>query len=179
MPKRLRFVGCATVALVASAVSTVHAQARVVTVDYENAHISKVAQSFSAFSGRSISVAPDVGDPTLTGSARGLAWDAALDQLLASTSLIARPDSGGGLRIERERKVTIEFENAPLVQVLRSIAEYSGYRIEYGGIVGESTVTATVRNTDWQRALDQVLAPLALVARPDSLGIFRIEPRQR
>jgi type II secretory pathway component HofQ len=146
-----------------------------VTVDYQNAPLSTVVRNFAAFSGRTIAVAPGVGDALVTTSIQGVDWEHGLDHILAAESLIARPDSGGGLRIEKERRISVEYQNARLSQIINSIAAFGGHAIVIAPNVGDPQVTAAVRDVDWQRALDQVLRPIGFVARPNNEGVFLVE----
>jgi type II secretory pathway component HofQ len=177
MHRILRLFASATFGLLASATTAVSQARPLITVAFEDAPLQGMVQSFAAFSGRSITIAPGVSEATLSGYADRAPWEHAFDQLLATRSLIARPSSNGGLRVERERRVTLEFEDAPLGQVLRSIADYSGYLIVSSGDLSDLRVTAGVRDVDWQRALNEILTPMRLVARPDTDAAFHVRRR--
>jgi ferric-dicitrate binding protein FerR (iron transport regulator) len=178
MLKRARLqiaVGLASLVLVPG---LVRAQApRNLTVEYEGAPLSRIAESFANFSGRSIAVAPGVGDPTISGSVRDLDWKDGLDRLLASQALIARPTTGGGLRIERERPMSVEYQDAQLADVVRAIAAFSEHTIVITPGVGNPQVSASLTNVDWQRGLDQILTPAGLMAQADAAGVLRIQLR--
>ena len=178
MFKRARLqivVGLASLVLVPA---LVEAQApRNVTVEYQGAPLSRIAEAFASFSGRAVTVAPGVGNPTVTGSVRNLDWKEGLDRLLASQALVARPDAGGGLRIEHERRMTVEYEGARLTDVVHAISAFSEHTIVVMPGVGNPPVSASVTNVDWQRGLDQILTPAGLVAQADAAGVLRIQLR--
>jgi hypothetical protein len=150
---------------------------RSVTVEYENAPLSRVAGGFASFSGRAVTIAPGIGDPAITGSVRNFDWKDGLDRLLASQALVARPNTDGGLRIEHERRMTIQYEGAPLTDVVRAIAAFSEHAIVVMPDVGNPPVSVSLKNVDWQRGLDQILTHTGLVAQTDSAGVLRIQSR--
>jgi type IV pilus assembly protein PilQ len=80
-----------------------HAQAkRQITVEYQNARLSQVVKAFATFSGRTIELAPNVGDADVTVSFANVDWQVALDSILEKESLVARVDPGTGvMRIEK------------------------------------------------------------------------------
>lgn len=178
MFKRARLqivVGLASLVLVPT---LVEAQApRNVTVEYERAPLSRIAEAFASFSGRAVTVAPGVGDPAISGSVRNLDWKDGLDRLLAGQALVARPDTGGGLRIEHERPMSVEYQDAPLTDVVRAISAFSEHAIVVTPGVGNPQLSASLTNVDWQRGLEQILTPAGLMAQADAEGVLRIQLR--
>jgi type II secretory pathway component HofQ len=146
-----------------------------ITVQYESAQLRRVVENFATFSGRAIVVASGIDDQLVTANVRDVAWNVALDQILESRSLVARPQKGGALQIERERKLTVDYHAAPLSSVLQAIAGFSGRTIAPPAVVGDPWVTVSIRDTDWQRALDQIAKSVGLVARADRDGVFHLE----
>ena len=49
--------------------------------------------------------------------------------------------------------------------MIENFAAFAGRNIVLAPDVGDSHVTADIRNVEWQLGLDQILAPLGLVAR--------------
>lgn len=165
MANRLR--AALTVAVLAAVPSLVVAQAPArVTVSYQDAPVSEVASGFARVSHQSIVVAPDVGSRLITGNVENADWLPALDQLLAAQGLVARADGDGRLRVEAEQPLTVEFQDAPLSQVLASISRFAKRSITLAPDVGDRPVSFTARSVDWQRALDAMLRDnhLAVVA---------------
>jgi ferric-dicitrate binding protein FerR (iron transport regulator) len=169
MAKRLHAV--AAVAVLAALPSLVGAQAPArITVSYQAAPVSEVAASFARFAHQQITVAPDVGARLVSGNVENTAWLPALDQLLEPQGLVARPDSGGTLRVEAEQPLTIEFENAPLRRVLFSISVFANRSITVAPNVGDPAVSFRARAVDWQRALNTLLRDNGLAATSDANG---------
>jgi ferric-dicitrate binding protein FerR (iron transport regulator) len=106
MFKRLYLAAGFAVTLLALSPSVTHAQeARRGTFEWQNAPLSHVVRAFAAFSGRTIIVAPDVGDPEVTASFQDVDWRSALELILAAHALAARVDASGNIRIERQPSV--------------------------------------------------------------------------
>jgi type II secretory pathway component HofQ len=170
--RRLAFV-----ALIAVPATSQAQVAGRINVDYENAPLSRVIENFATYSGRTITLAQGIDDRVVTTSVRNMDWELGLDQILAAQLLVARPDSGFGLRIERERRVSVEYQDAPLSRVLHDVAKFAGLAIVLTPAAGDPQVTVSIRDVDWQRALDQILAPVGLIARPNRHGALQIERR--
>jgi type II secretory pathway component HofQ len=102
MSVRLGLVAVLAFSSLALAPSIGQAQTqRVVTVEWQNAPLSRVVEAFATFSGQTVAVAPNVGDPEVTATLRNVDWRFALDTILARQGLIARVDASGVLRIEK------------------------------------------------------------------------------
>jgi type IV pilus assembly protein PilQ len=76
-----------------------------ITLEWQNARLSDVVRAFAKFSGRTIAVAPDVGDPEITAYVQDVEWQRALDLILATRALVARTDASGVIRIEKQPAV--------------------------------------------------------------------------
>lgn len=178
MSTRSRLTACASLACLVLVPSLVRAQAsRTLSVAYDNARLSEIAASFATFSGRAIAVDSAADDPFVTASVQDVDWEVGLDRILAQNALIARPIVGGGLRIERERRISVAYQGARLDQVAAEFAAFANRRIELPRNATDLQVTTTIENTDWQRALDQILQQSGLIARWDVDGVMRIVSR--
>lgn len=179
MPTRQSVAACFALAFLISAPAFAQDQApRRITVEYQNAPLNRVAEAFATFSGRSIALAPDVGDPAVTSLVEDVDWESGLDQILATQSLVARPDSAGGLRIERERRISVHYQNARLSRVLLDIATFADRPIVSSPSMVDPEVTVSIHDVDLQRALDQILAEVGLEARADRAGVIRVTARR-
>ena len=177
MTKRLRLIAPFALTLLAPSIGLAQLPGAI-TVEFYNAPLSQVIRGFAAYSGSTIIVARDAGDPSVTASLRDVDWRLGLDRILAPHALIAWSDPSGIIRVEKRHPViTVEFENAPLSQVIRAFTAFSGSTVVVAPDAGDPVVTATMTNTDWRLALDRILEAHALVARLDSTGIIRIERR--
>ena len=169
MAKRLRvMVGAAVLAVLPSLV-VAQSPGRI-SVSYQAAPVSDVASSFARFSHRRIAVAPDVSARLISGDIENGEWLPALDQLLRAQGLVVRPDSGGILLVQAEQPITVEFADAPLSRVLRSISVFAKRSITIAPDVGDPTVSFTARSVDWQRAFNSMLHDNGLVATADANG---------
>jgi ferric-dicitrate binding protein FerR (iron transport regulator) len=73
-----------------------------ITVQFENAPLSRVLQSISGFTKRSITVAPDVDDRFVSFTARSVDWQRALNAMLRDNGLTATSDSNGSMLVVRQ-----------------------------------------------------------------------------
>jgi ferric-dicitrate binding protein FerR (iron transport regulator) len=170
MAKRLRVMaGAAAVLAVLPSLVVAQAPGRI-SVSYQAAPVSDVVAGFARFSHQPISVAPDVSDRLITGTIDNGEWMPALDQLLEAQGLVARPDSGGILRVQAEQPITVDFENAPLSGVLRSISAFARRSITIAPDVGDPSVSFSARSVDWQRAFNVMLRDHGLAATADASG---------
>lgn len=71
-----------------------------------------------------------------------------------------------------ERLLSLDYEEAPILTILRALAEYSGRDIIAGPEVGGS-VTMRLRNVTWQQALD-IVVKTAGFAYTEENGIIRV-----
>lgn len=90
-------------------------------------------------------------------------------------ALALSPSVGRAQATETAPRVTMEWQNAPLSDVLRAFSRFSGRTIVVAPGVGDPEITASVQNAEWPRALDVVLATRGLVARTDASGVIRVE----
>jgi type IV pilus assembly protein PilQ len=92
---------------------------------------------------------------------------AAVAVALALSPSVARAQAG--------QRVTMEWQSAPLNDVVQAFAKFSGRTIAVAPDVGNPEMTASVQNVEWQRALAIVLATRGLVTHIDASGVIRIE----
>jgi ferric-dicitrate binding protein FerR (iron transport regulator) len=169
MAKHLRAIAGVAVLAVLPSLVVAQAPGRI-TVSYQAAPVRDVVSGFARFSHQPIVVAPDVGARVISGTVENGEWLPALDQLLEAQGLVARPDSGGILRVQAEQPITVEFENAPLSRVLRSISVFANRSITTAPDVGDPSVSFTARSVDWQRAFNSLLRDNGLTASADANG---------
>jgi type IV pilus assembly protein PilQ len=72
------------------------------------------------------------------------------------------------------RRISIQFTNSPIQDVLLSFAAFSGKSIVPGSNVA-GLVTADIRDQPWDVALRTILATQGLVAEEDEYGIIRVD----
>ena len=66
-----------------------------------------MVRAFTTFSGSTVVVAPDVGDPDVTATITNADWRLGLDRILEAHALVARVDSTGAIRIERRAPAAV------------------------------------------------------------------------
>lgn len=72
------------------------------------------------------------------------------------------------------RRISVSWTEAPLADVLRAFAYFSGASIVAGAGV-DGFVTADINDQPWDVALDAILSTRGLVATEDEYGIIRVE----
>ena len=73
-----------------------------ITVEFADAPLSRVLSSISVFAKRSITMAADVGDPTVSFTARSVDWQRAFHSVLRDNGLAATSDANGNLLVVRQ-----------------------------------------------------------------------------
>jgi pimeloyl-ACP methyl ester carboxylesterase len=94
--------------------------------------------------------------------------------VLALAHLTVSPSSG---QAQLTQRMTVEWQNARLSQVVDAMARFSRRRIVLPADVGLEEVTVAFQNTDWRVVLDSILQQHALVARTDSSDVIHVEKR--
>ncbi len=85
------------------------------------------------------------------------------------------PDDPSVLPLQEEaRRISVNFFNAPLSDVLFTFAEFADRSI-VPGAEADATVTAEIRDKPWDVALEAVLSSQGLVARETEHGIILVD----
>jgi type IV pilus assembly protein PilQ len=116
-----------------------------------------------------------------TGSGAFAPWSTSTVGTMANTSIPASSGSmnGGGTAIAQpiatpQPRITVNFQNADIRDVLATIAEFTGRSIVPGsGVTG--TVTATIRDQPWDVALQTILRAYGLAAQELPSGIIQVD----
>ena len=74
---------------------------------------------------------------------------------------------------EASRRISISFDNTPILDVLFTFSEFSGKSIVAGSAVA-GAVTADIRDQAWDDALEVILQSRGLIAIEDENGIIRV-----
>ena len=75
----------------------------------------------------------------------------------------------------QQPRVTVSFEDEPIMNVLLTFSEFAGRSIVAAPGVKSITVTADVKDQPWDVALDAILSAHGLAARENSSGIIIVE----
>jgi type II secretory pathway component HofQ len=74
----------------------------------------------------------------------------------------------------QQPRITVEFRNTPIGDVLGTFADFSGRSIVPGRGVAGQTITATITGQPWDEAMRAILAGQGLVARELPSGIIMV-----
>jgi type IV pilus assembly protein PilQ len=74
----------------------------------------------------------------------------------------------------QQPRITVEFRNTPIGDVLGTFADFSGRSIVPGQGVGAQTITATIQGQPWDEAMRAILAGQGLAARELPSGIIMV-----
>jgi type IV pilus assembly protein PilQ len=74
----------------------------------------------------------------------------------------------------QQPRITVEFRNTPIMDVLGTFADFSGRSIVPGRGVSAQTITATIQGQPWDEAMRAILAGQGLVARELPSGIIMV-----
>ena len=94
--------------------------------------------------------------------------------LLALLTLLAPATALAQAEQSQARRISVAWTEAPIADVLRAFAAFSGASIVAGSGVG-GFVTADINDQPWDVALDAILSTRGLVAAEDEYGIIRVE----
>lgn len=81
--------------------------------------------------------------------------------------------------VQQERvqpRVTVSFDNEPIMNVLLTFSEFAGRSIVAHPAVRSTNVTADVKNQPWDVALEAILQAHGMSARENDSGIIIVEP---
>jgi type IV pilus assembly protein PilQ len=73
-------------------------------------------------------------------------------------------------------RVTVSFDNEPIMNVLLTFSEFANRSIVAHPTVRTITVTADVKNQPWDVALEAILSAHGMAARENDSGIIIVEP---
>lgn len=99
--------------------------------------------------------------------------EAYLAQAQAAEPVAAPRVVSGG--VQEEPRITVTFEETPILDVLNTFAEFTGRSIIAGPNLGEINVNAEIRNQPWDVALATILDANGLVIQETETGILRVD----
>ena len=76
-----------------------------ISVEYYNVPLRDVVRRLAAFSGRTIVLRSEIGNPIVNASLGNVHWRRVLDLVLESEGLVARDDKSGIITIERRARI--------------------------------------------------------------------------
>lgn len=139
------------------------AQARRISVSFQEVEMRDVVRAFAEFSGSSIVVGPDVAG-TVTAEVRNQPWDVALRAILEAYGYGIQHVGGGLLRIDSAAKLAGQPPDAPLVS--RAI------RLNY--VPAESIASALEHVLTERGSISVVAAVNAIVVTDTEEAVARV-----
>ena len=76
----------------------------------------------------------------------------------------------------QQPRVTVSFDNEPIMNVLLTFSEFANRSIVAHPQVRQTTVTADVKDQPWDVALEAILSAHGMAARENEAGIIIVEP---
>ncbi len=116
--------------------------------------------------------APTAALPTSRSAAPGSDARVAKPVAVTRPAVIEAPDP-------QQPRITVEFRNTPIVDVLGTFADFSSRSIVPGKGVGNQTITATIQDQPWDEAMRAILAGQGLAADEMSSGIIMVTSLQQ
>ncbi|MBT8337007.1 MAG: AMIN domain-containing protein [Gemmatimonadetes bacterium] len=111
------------------------------------------------------------------GSAAFEPWTSAADEVAARAAAQPAPSATMAARTPRQqeaRRISVEFNEMPVREVLFTFSDFSGRSIVAGSSV-EGNISAKVDNAPWPDALDVILSTNGFVATELPNGIIRVD----
>lgn len=90
-------------------------------------------------------------------------------------SMLAAQRAREAAAAQEARRITVQFENTPIEDVLFTFAEFADRSIVSGQNVSGTTISAVIDNQPWDVALEAILGSYGLVARELNSGIIRVD----
>ncbi len=84
--------------------------------------------------------------------------------------------SNAAVQQRPQPRVTVSFDNEPIMNVLLTFSEFANRSIVAHPTVRSTLVTADVKNQPWDVALEAILSAHGMAARENESGIIIIEP---
>jgi len=84
----------------------------------------------------------------------------------------------GAQQVSQEPRITVHFQESPILDVLATFAEFSGRSI-VAGVDVSGTVTADIRDQPWDVALREILNSHSLAAVETESGIIRVDKNEK
>jgi type IV pilus assembly protein PilQ len=165
--------GLASAGLLATTVSGqgIGAETRV-SLRVEGRSLDEVVQYLREQSGANI-VVVEGGEALVTMDLIDVPWREALDLAAEIAGCVIDERTAGVLAVDRPPRVDFAFENAPITEVIDTIAKLSGANIV---VAPEVTGTLSLRlsNVPWRDALDVACKTLGFVIVSEGRGILRV-----
>lgn len=115
-------------------------------------------------------------DETVTIDIEDVEWRVALDMVAEKANCVVVQVGKGLLKIEKPPRVFFAFNNAPIQEVIDTIAKISGANIVVSPDV-QGAITLRLKNIPWRDALESAAKTLNYAVVEEDRGILRVVPR--
>jgi len=115
-------------------------------------------------------------DETVTIDIEDVEWRVALDMVAEKAGCVVVQVGKSLLKVEKPPRVFFAFNNAPIQEVIDTIAKISGANIVVAPEV-QGTITLRLKNIPWRDALESAAKTLGYAVVEEDRGILRVVPR--
>ena len=115
-------------------------------------------------------------DDLVTVDLEDVHWRTALEIIVEKASCVVVEVGQNVLKVEKPPRVYFAFNNAPIQQVIDTIAKISNANIVVAPEV-QGTISLRLRNIPWRDALDAAAKTLGYAVVEEERGILRVVPR--
>ncbi len=115
-------------------------------------------------------------DETVSIDLEDVHWRTALSLVVEKAGCVLLDKGGSLLKVEKPPRVYFSFQNAPIQQVIDTIAKISGANIVVAPEV-QGVISLRLRNIPWRDALDATAKTLGYAVVEENRGILRVVPR--
>lgn len=145
-----------------------------VSLDVKGLPLVDVLKKLSADSG--VNIVPDLGiEDRVTVTLVDVPWREALDVVCQQTKCIYKEVSPRLIRVLKPPRVTADFKNSPLVEIIDILANKAGANIVISPDVdAKIKITMRFQNIPWEDALDALVRTAGYASVTEPSGIIRI-----
>ncbi len=115
-------------------------------------------------------------DDTVTIDIEDVEWQVALKMVAEKAGCVVIPVGKSLLKVEKPPRVFFAFQNAPIQEVIDTIAKISGANIVVAPEV-EGTITLRLKNIPWRDALEAAAKTLGYAVVEEDRNILRVVSR--
>jgi type IV pilus assembly protein PilQ len=115
-------------------------------------------------------------DETVSIDLEDVHWRTALNLVVEKAGCVLIDQGRSLLKVEKPPRVYFSFQNAPIQQVIDTIAKISGANIVVAPEV-QGAISLRLRNIPWRDALDAAAKTLGYAVVEEDRGILRVVPR--
>jgi type IV pilus assembly protein PilQ len=115
-------------------------------------------------------------DETVSIDLEDVHWRTALSLVVEKAGCVLIDQGRSLLKVEKPPRVYFSFQNAPIQQVIDTIAKISGANIVVAPEV-QGAISLRLRNIPWRDALDAASKTLGYAVVEEDRGILRVVPR--